>query len=724
VEEVKDEKTATTFTALQSKLETLLIDGVGGTPKVTISPHTNNISSDLVVELELAWDFTDTKTLLIVLSDLFSESDYKKYKSLDYFANALLPGEGEASISVNGELAFRLGVGLEYVSQTGNVKPYVCGTTGFFLKLDANGEASYDASVGAFQGSIDANVSVEVGLDVGLNSSLNYYLLDEEGWSRDGFESVSSISALVNKVTAEFSGTASGTVVAGLSLLGTSVNVDVRISDLSEFFRNASALIIDIDVTTPPAKIPSFLDILLAEPQGIIDALDDVFRTAEEACLGPNGIVTRFPIPFIRNGLGNALGAGTQDSVLARGRRKIIPKLQEALNSFEGDTTTVGDVLARLMEKAMDLINIRCAASKVTFACYQYNVTVKGIQEIVPCKHSKPGPTSAMWSLPFGQELTVELPLDFHLDAGAFPLELTLAGDDIPTLSIGWEFSLAFGFDKTSGFFLYTDFDREISVKCVLSVLNYSVDATLLFLKASIDNLNLEVAAGLFVDMDKAKALRLPRGENKTDPDFGRLSRASFRRIVKLSDLFEVSAITGATIEAPSVVFEFNGDIFGKGEKVDTITKFIPKLQAEIYAHARKKLSASSNRRKLEIDFRETTSQSGTEDPSSPCLSKIHSDILSDNFTFPSCPIDLTHENFCARVNNLMLNMTSLKELVGPILSDITNSDETGFLDKLVQPLIVLDNPLPGISDIMDKDISVLDVAEVSGVQAMLIVYS
>jgi hypothetical protein len=70
------------------------------------------------------------------------------------------------------------------------------------------------------------------------------------------------------------------------------------------------------------------------EPQGIIDALDDVFVMTEDASLGQHGIVTNFPIPFIRNGLGSALGAGTDDNVIGRGRRKILPALRTGLASF------------------------------------------------------------------------------------------------------------------------------------------------------------------------------------------------------------------------------------------------------------------------------------------------------------------------------------------------------------------------------------------------------
>lgn len=73
---------------------------------------------------------------------------------------------------------------------------------------------------------------------------------------------------------------------------------------------------------------PSFLNILLADPDAIVDALDLVLETAEAASLGPSGIVTSFPIPYTPNAIHEALGAGTPNNVLAQARQSIIPSIQ------------------------------------------------------------------------------------------------------------------------------------------------------------------------------------------------------------------------------------------------------------------------------------------------------------------------------------------------------------------------------------------------------------
>ncbi len=725
-----DNKTTTTFSALEVKLETLLQDSVGGTPSVNITTTSDEIRSELTVELTLEWAFTRTETFVLDMSEYFSEEDIAGNAGLDFFANSLLPGSGEGQFGIEAGLVFTMGVGLEYVSATKKVNPFVIGTTGFKLQLAAAGALDYECSIGAFQGSVDAQFSFGDGdggpmeLSVGLNESLNYYLANPgpESSDRDGFTTVSGISGLVSEVEAIFSGQAVANVTAGLSLLRLSVDVDAAISDLQAFFLgDTSVLSVEFTPTLPSFEVPSLLDILLAEPQGIIDALDDVFETAEEASVGENGIITRFPVPFIRNGLGDALGAGTSNNILAKGRNKVIPFLQEGLNSFEGKTDTVGDILARLMDKALDAVepSLRLENKSTEFLCYVYSNDTSR-QEIVDCVDDTSDPTSVMWSIPFGQSFSIDLPLDFDLDAGDFPLEITFDGGD-SSLKIGWGFDLAFGYMEGPGFFLFTfpDDGPEITIEAGLAVLGFTLDATLLFLKGSLSNGDLVVAVGLSVDMDKGNALRLKSGENATDPQYGRLTRDSFRKITKISDLFVPGATAGATVEIPEVRFEVSVDLLGGSSLAQEVVAYIPQLTAEIYAQARKVISrddSSARRLKFDVARRNLGVHPVLLGHETALLSRSLSfsdefALLADDFEFEECPIE-ANSTFCARVSQLTLDMTKIRDLVEPVLSELTNNDGTGFLDKMIRPLLILEERLPGISDIMNKKITVLDIAE------------
>jgi hypothetical protein len=379
------------------------------------------------------------------------------------------------------------------------------------------------------------------------------------------------------------------------------------------------------------------------------------------------------------------------------------------------------------MERAMDLIGIRQAGVDVDVPCYEYNRSGILANTKVGCTDDGAEPTSIMWSLPFGQSFNISVPLDFDLDAGSFPLEISFSGADgsVPLLRVGWCFNLAFGFDEVSGFFLYTfpGKNAEISVEGLLEVLDRRIDATLFFLKAVLDNIDLEIGAGLFVDIDKASALRIS-SENETDRDYGRLTRTNLRQIVKKSELFLITATAGATLKIPDITFEVNGDLLGSSDVVQEILNWIPRLEAQVYAQGRKEFTAAkSTKRRLDVleSNRRRLGQSSAmaDHPSVGLLRSLSisgdESLLSKNFDFDLCPVNTTSgEIFCARVVNLTLDMSKIRDLVAPILEEFTNTKDDGYLDKLVSPLLVLDEALPGVSDVLGKDTTVLDIAEAS----------
>ena len=101
-------------------------------------------------------------------------------------------------------------------------------------------------------------------------------------------------------------------------------------------------------------------------------------------------------------------------------------------------------------------------------------------------------PSSLIWTIPFGQEYSIDIDLDFSLDAGNFPLAMELSGGSAPSLGISWDFTLGFGFDEKRGFFLSTEIEgesddggdpSELAVQTWFTMEDKSVDARLFFLK-------------------------------------------------------------------------------------------------------------------------------------------------------------------------------------------------------------------------------------------------
>ena len=77
--------------------------------------------------------------------------------------------------------------------------------------------------------------------------------------------------------------------------------------------------------------------------------------------------------------------------------------------------------------------------------------------------------------------------MDFELDIDALPLQLNVEANP-PVLTLSWEFTLAFGFDETEGFFLYTfpgevapGQDAEMGITANFELTGLNVDAKLLY---------------------------------------------------------------------------------------------------------------------------------------------------------------------------------------------------------------------------------------------------
>ena len=79
-----------------------------------------------------------------------------------------------------------------------------------------------------------------------------------------------------------------------------------------------------------------------------------------------------------------------------------------------------------------------------------------------------------------------------------------------------------------------------------------------------------------------------------------------------------------------------------------------------------------------------------------------------------TCEVNTTAgEFFCARVNEIRLDVTALVDLVEPILDKFVNAEEDGILDRVAIPILPLEEPIPGLSDLAGEDIAILDIAEI-----------
>lgn len=90
---------AFSFSTLETQLEVLLSDGVGGTPSVKIEPSVSRGGewSDLLVEVSLEWSYMQARQLGLDLAKLTEGADIPSE-----FKDTLLPSPGSSQYSLGG----------------------------------------------------------------------------------------------------------------------------------------------------------------------------------------------------------------------------------------------------------------------------------------------------------------------------------------------------------------------------------------------------------------------------------------------------------------------------------------------------------------------------------------------------------------------------------------------------------------------------------------------
>ena len=273
-------------------------------------------------------------------------------------------------------------------------------------------------------------------------------------------------------------------------------------------------------------------------------------------------------------------------------------------------------------------------------------------------------------------------------------------------------------FPSSTGFFLDTNAENEPEFG-VTARLDVETDATaelLYFLGVNMTDLELAVGAGILVDITLPTSPKLQRSD-------GRLTMQDFKKITPKSSLFQTTATAAATLKAdmslemlvPGLLPDKVKDAF------EEVKPWIPTLHGKIDAHIRKEVSTSKRRRlgPEKVGRRLLREAWSNEDATlSDSLHLVRS--LADTGNIPNetnCDVTVTKNEFaCVQVNDLELDMAKIKAFVTPILKKLVkvkDSDPDGYFDKVGQPLLELDKPLPGITDIANQKISALDVAEI-----------
>ena len=254
------------------------------------------------------------------------------------------------------------------------------------------------------------------------------------------------------------------------------------------------------------------------------------------------------------------------------------------------------------------------------------------------------------------------------------------------------------------GFFLYTfpdEEDSEVFIKGDLFLGGLNITSKLLyFLQLEFPNVDIGFGAGIFVDFDKEAGTR--KVDDPTSVRYGRMSREDFSKMPVKTDLFQVcAAAAGGILVNEITTVQIDIDVEG----FDDVQPWIPSLaidQIDVLVRKEFNFGQSNRRRMTEVDRRRL------KESIPPDAHRAHRHLCADE-ALPtkleaSCAVN--DDGFaCAQLTEIRLKTDLLEKLVEPILENLVNvKTNEGFLDRIVKPLLPLEEPIPGISDISGKE--------------------
>lgn len=640
-----------------------------------------------------------------------------------------------------------------------------------FLKHTGSGLTEFGGAIGSLGGSFSSSFEFLGDDGDGLALSIRAPNFPDGRFEVDPANI--NLPALLLGFSSSFTGGLSASVLGEIPLLGASVdfglsfpslnsflnrefsfnivNDGTRLEDLAEPSRSGnlafSATSIDInnfgDVISvlaelPIPGLPNLESLMLSGDQLdlFISSFDMTLGFLETSLFGSSagggsssrGGLANFDAPFIGKGIFSGLGgkfgtsrgtgaAGSSatgsSNFLANIRTNIRSALSDGLallaDEFLGDIV-VG--VTELLDGALKDAGVVREGVAVTADCFGDDAEA----DAGDCG----GDTVAiLWTIPLGQDINVDFPLDFSLseslETDVFALEIEIPQ---PELVISWDLALSIGFHKDAGFFLNTALENELCISATLQVGPTEVSSRLLFLNAMITDLNVVFGAQVTVDAVQGES----SGQNVAGFQDGWMKLSEVASSV--SDLFAIAAEAHTIVKAKPSPTDDGDNPFGVTFDVQglgTAGNFIPKLVTNFIVQARattetrrRKLSREGEGRRLigrslksKAIFKEHANRT-TRKHAARILHALADRDLECTTALdldPECPLD--GGSFCMRLLDLSLDASSLAALVNPVIKEIRE-----VTDPIGEPLLDLIEPIPGVSDIAGRDVTVLDIAE------------
>ena len=152
--DIDDDDPEATFNTLADRLERLLNDTIGDTPRVDVL--TNDINgpdsgrSELIVEIEKDWFFDEASSFAIDLAEIF-QSEETAGDAIESILRTVLPVPGQGEFEIGVGLSLKLGVGIEVVKQPDAsfaLYPFITGSSGLYASFETSASFTLPVSIG------------------------------------------------------------------------------------------------------------------------------------------------------------------------------------------------------------------------------------------------------------------------------------------------------------------------------------------------------------------------------------------------------------------------------------------------------------------------------------------------------------------------------------------------------------------------------------------------
>ena len=314
------------------------------------------------------------------------------------------------------------------------------------------------------------------------------YGLSQDHYLSDGFSSIISGFALTSagKVTAELP-------LTGIDTLNVAINdleafmEKIKNGDLSAGGVDLSGATMNVSEIFESLANPLFgvnpLTAILADKNTILNGIDDMFDRIDLAITAADGVLGSMDVPVVKNKIREVIKADFIDNFRITLRDTLSSALEQA-----GDDSVAQVVRDAMVTLFKDTLGILKGDTIPILIKKEDGTTMEGILDADGALESgavMDDADAVEWDVTLGKDITFDQQFDFDLGLSELPLELNATGG--VNLVIGWDFKLWFGISIARGFYMNVA-ETEMEFYAKLTLPGLAVTGSLFILEASIVN--------------------------------------------------------------------------------------------------------------------------------------------------------------------------------------------------------------------------------------------